>query len=163
MEEVLNRQLDDSLETLGKRAAELLAQLGSTDYADPAKGPSSDEIAPTIQRTLTLPVVASYRASLVPEFNVYAALGRADGELACTAGICDAVAYENNRPAAIFDWKSDVSPSVEVQRKYVSQLQDYLEMTCCAVGYIVYVSSQSVREVCLTTTLTSDETSQLAD
>jgi hypothetical protein len=147
LEEVLNRQVDDGLEMLRQRAAELLAQLGCPDHADPARGPSSAEIAATVRQTLDLPVVASHRAKLVPEVNVYGAAKQPDGELLCTAGICDAVAYWDGKPAAIFDWKSDVAPTVDVQRKHAAQLMDYLKLTNCPVGYLVYVTRQSVQEI----------------
>jgi CRISPR-associated exonuclease Cas4 len=132
---------------LRQRAAELLAQLGCPDHADAARGPSSAEIAATVRQTLDLPLVASHRAKLLPEVNVYGAAAQPDGDLLCTAGICDAVAYDNEKPAAIFDWKSDVSPALDVQRKHAAQLQEYLKLTNCPLGYVVYVTRNSVQEV----------------
>ena len=147
LEEVLNHELQDDVEALRQRAAELLAQLGANDHADPAKGPSSAEIANSVCKTLELPLVAKHRPKLVPEFNVYGAAAQSDGGLLCTAGICDAVAYGNAKAEAIFDWKSDVAPTIEVQRKHAAQLQHYLKLTDCPLGYVVYVTRQSVQEV----------------
>lgn len=155
MEEVLNRQIGDGLDALRERGSVLLSQMGGTDHADPAKGPSAAEIAQAVRQTLDLPVVASYRARLVPEFNVYGSETQPDGELCCTAGICDAVAYEDDKPEAIFDWKTDVSPSIDAQRKHAAQLQDYLRLTACPLGYVVYVSRQTVQEVRLTASATA--------
>lgn len=147
LEEVLNQQVLDDLAVLEQRATELLANLGAADHADPAKGPSSAEIAESVRLTLDLPEVASYRERLLPEFNVYGSVAQEDGSLFCTSGICDAIAYDGDKPAAIFDWKSDVSPTLDVQRKHLAQLQDYLRLTDCPVGYIVYVTKQIVRAV----------------
>jgi len=147
LEEVLNHELQDDVEALRHRAAELWTQLGSNDHADLAKGPSSTEIANSVRKTLELPLVAKHRPKLVPEFNVYGAAAQNDGCLLCTAGICDAVAYLDAKPAAIFDWKSDVAPTIEVQRKHAAQLHDYLKVTDCPLGYVVYVTRQSVQEV----------------
>ena len=55
LEEVLNHELQDDFEALRHRAAELLAQLGAYDHADPAKGSSSAEIASSVRKTLELP------------------------------------------------------------------------------------------------------------
>jgi len=147
LEEVLNHELQDDVEALRQRAAELLAQLGANDHADPAKGPSSEEIANSVRKTLELPLVAKHRSKLVPEFTVYGAAAQNDGGLLCTAGICDAVAYGDAKAAAILDWKSDVAPTIEVQRKHAAQLQNYLKLTNCPLGYVVYVTCQSVQEV----------------
>ena len=147
LEEALNHELQDDVEALRQRAAELLAQLGANDHADPAKGPSSEEIANSVRKTLELPLVAKHRSKLVPEFTVYGAAAQNDGGLLCTAGICDAVAYGDAKAAAILDWKSDVAPTIEVQRKHAAQLQNYLKLTNCPLGYVVYVTCQSVQEV----------------
>ena len=147
LEEVLNDELQDDVEALRERAAELLAQLGSNDHPDPAKGPSSEEIANSVRKTLELPLIAEHRSKLVPEFTVYGAVAPNNGGLLCAAGICDAVVYGDRKAAAIFDWKSDVAPTIQVQRKHAAQLQDYLKLTNCPLGYVVYVTRQSVQEV----------------
>jgi len=72
----------------------------------------------------------------MPEFNVYGVATQPDGELQCTAGICDAVAYENDKPAALVDWKSDVAPTIDVQQKHATQLRDYLKLTGCELELI---------------------------
>jgi exodeoxyribonuclease-5 len=154
-EEVLNDSSQDNVEALRHRAAELLGQLGVTDHADPARGPSAAEIATSVRKTLELPLVAKHRSQLVPEFNVYGAAAQNDGGLLCTAGICDAVAYDDTKPAAVFDWKSDVAPTIEVQRNHAGQLQEYLKLTGCPVGYVVYVTRQSVQEVRLPSAATA--------
>ena len=147
LEEVLNRELQDDFEALRHRAAELLAQLGAYDHADPAKGSSSAEIASSVRKTLELPLVAKHRPKLVPEFNVYGAAAQSDGSLHCAAGICDAVAYGNAKAEAAFDWKSDLAPTIEVQHKHAAQLLHYLKLADCPLGYVVYVTRQSVQEV----------------
>jgi len=146
-EEVLNHELQEDVDALRHRAAELLAQLGANDHADPAKGSSSVEIANAVRKTLELPLVAKHRPKLVPEFNVYGASAQSDGGLLSVAGICDAVARENGRTEAIFDWKSDVAPTIAVQQKHAAQLLDYLRPANCPLGYVVYVTRQSVQEV----------------
>ena len=147
LEEVLNHELQDDFEAMRHRAAELLAQLGAHDHADPAKGSSSAEIASSVRKTLELPLVAKYRPKLVPEFNVYGAAAQSDGSLLCAAGICDAVAYGNAKAEAAFDWKSDLAPTIEVQHKHAAQLLHYLKLADCPLGYVVYVTRQSVQEV----------------
>ena len=151
LEEVLNHELQDDVEVLRQRAVELLAQLGTNDHADPAKGPSSAEIANSVCKTLELPLVAKHRPKLVPEFNVYGAAAQSDGSLLCAAGICDAVAYGNAKAEAIFDWKSDVAPTIEVQHKHAAQLLHYLKLADCPLGYVIYATHQSVQEVRLPT------------
>jgi hypothetical protein len=147
LEEVLNHELQDDFEALRHRAAELLAQLGAYNHADPAKGSSSAEIASSVRKTLELPLVAKHRPKLVPEFNVYGAVEQNDGGLRCSAGICDAVAYGNAKAEAIFDWKSDIAPKIEVQHKHAAQLLDYLKLADCPLGYVIYVTHQSVQEI----------------
>jgi exodeoxyribonuclease-5 len=147
LEEVLNRQLSEDLDVLVRRAAELIAQLGSADHPDPANGPCSVEIANAVRLTLRLPAVAKWRADLIPEFDVYGALPEGANGWHCTAGICDAVAHKDGKGAVVFDWKSDVAPTMEVQSRHAAQLQDYLRLTGCPEGLIVYVTRQSVHEV----------------
>ena len=54
MEEIFLGETRDDEAGLRTRAAELLRQLGETDHADPSDGPSSQEIASTIVRTLSI-------------------------------------------------------------------------------------------------------------
>jgi exodeoxyribonuclease-5 len=75
------------------RATELLRQLGENDHPDPSEGPSSQEIASTIARTLRVPIVAQYRHVLQPEFGVFHLRSDKRNETVGRAGIVDAIAY----------------------------------------------------------------------
>ena len=84
----------DDETSMRTRAAELLRQLGENDHPDPSEGPSSQEIASTIGRTLQLPVVAQYRHVLQPEFGVFQLRAAERNETVGMAGIVDAIAYK---------------------------------------------------------------------
>ena len=93
MEEIFLGETRDDETVTKTRAAELLRQLGENDHPDPSEGPSSQEIASTISRTLQLPVVAQYRQMLQPEFGVFQLRSADRNETVGMAGIVDAIAY----------------------------------------------------------------------
>lgn len=147
MEEVLTGETAENAGALQGRAAELTAQLGLEDSPDPAVGPSSTEMAATIERTLQLPAIAELRPRLLPEFRVYA--GTIEHRVASlTAGIADAVAVdETGRIDVVVDWKSDVKPGNEQVELYRGQILDYVRATGAPRGLLVFVSSGRVEEV----------------
>ena len=120
---------------LRTRAAELLRQLGENDHPDPSEGPSSQEIASTIGRTLQLPVVAQYRQVLQPEFGVFQLRSAERNETVGMAGIVDAIAYNlEGAPELVFDWKSDVAPTPDTRQHHAAQVREYLDCTEAARG-----------------------------
>jgi ATP-dependent exoDNAse (exonuclease V) beta subunit len=148
MEEILlgGTRVDEVV--LQTRAAELLRYLGENNHPDPSKGPSSQEIASTIGRTLQLPIVAQYRQVLQPEFGVFQLRSTETNETVCTAGIVDAIAYNGEgAPELIFDWKSDVAPTPNTRQYHAAQVEEYLESTGTRRGVIVYMSTGEVSEV----------------
>src|ERR1017187_5453172 len=148
MEEIFLGETRDDDTDIQTRAAELLRQLGENDHPDPSEGPSSQEIASTIGRTLQLPVVAQYRQVLQPEFGVFQLRSTERNETVCTAGIVDAIAYNlQGAPELVFDWKSDVAPTPNVRQHYAAQVREYLESTGAGRGVIIYMSAGEVSEV----------------
>jgi exodeoxyribonuclease-5 len=148
MEEIFLGETQDDEAGLQTRAAELLRQAGENDHPDPSKGPSSQEIASTIGRTLQLPIVAQYRQVLQPEFGVFQLRSTERNETVCTAGIVDAIAYNLQRaPELVIDWKSDVAPTPNMRQHHAAQVREYLESTGSGRGVIIYMSAGEVSEV----------------
>jgi ATP-dependent exoDNAse (exonuclease V) beta subunit len=147
IEEVLNGETVEIHEILKARGRELLTQMGLVDAADPATGPSSDEMAGTVSRALLLPEIVQLRPRLVAELPVYAA--EVDGQnFTLTAGIADAVAMnEAGKIEAVVDWKSDVDPAAAQVEIYQDQVRDYLSATGAEFGLIVFLSSGRVERV----------------
>ena len=147
MEEMLTGEALGDAGPLQARAAELVAQLGIEDTQDASSGPSSTEMAATVERTLQLPEIAELRPRLVPEFRVYAsAIEGCTATL--TAGIVDAVAIdEKGHIDVIVDWKSDVNPGAEQVAMYRKQVRDYLQSTGAQIGLIVFLGSDRVVKV----------------
>jgi len=147
MEEVLTGETTEDETTLRARAAELLNQLGLTDKDDASSGPSSREMATTVNRTLLLPEITELRSRLSPEFCVYAGAVK-EQALILTAGIADAVAADKaGHIEVIVDWKSDVNPGQAETDQYRSQLGDYLAATGAQRGLIVFMTTGCVEEV----------------
>jgi ATP-dependent exoDNAse (exonuclease V) beta subunit len=147
MEEVLTGETSDGEAELKSRANVLLAQLGLEDHADPSAGPSSDELAATIKRTLELPEIVELRYGLVPEYWVYSG-AEADNLVSVTAGIADAVALDDaGQLKVVVDWKSDVAPTATVAEQYRGQVRDYLAATGAASGLVVYMTSGKVDRI----------------
>ena len=147
MEEVLTGETTEDVTALQARAAGLLTQMGVPDAENAAFGPSSAEMATTVQRTLQLPDVVALRPRLLPELWVYASV-LADQKLSLTAGIADAVATDaEGRVDAVIDWKSDVDPRPEQIQIYRAQVRDYLTATGAQLGLIVFLTSNQVERV----------------
>lgn len=148
MEEIFLGETQDDEAGLQARAAELLRQLGENDHPDPTDGPSSQEIAATIGRTLQLLIVAQYRQALQPEFGVFQLRSAGKNETVGMAGIVDAIAYNlEGAPELVFDWKSDVAPTPNTRQHHAAQVEEYLESTGARRGVIVYMSAGEVSEV----------------
>lgn len=147
MEEVLTGETTEDETTLRARAAELLDQLGLTDKDDASSGPSSSEMATTVNRTLQLPEITELRSRLSPEFCVYAGTVK-EQALILTAGIADAVSADKaDHIEVIVDWKSDVNPGQAETDQYRSQVGAYLAATGAQRGLIVFMTTGRVVEV----------------
>jgi exodeoxyribonuclease-5 len=148
MEEILLGDTRDDEAGLRKRAAELLRQLKENDHPNPTEGPSSQEIASTIGRTLQLRVVAQYCQVLQPEFGVFHLRSAERNETVGVAGIVDALAYNlQGAPELVFDWKSDVAPTPDARQHHASQVREYLDCTEATRGFVVYMTTGELREV----------------
>jgi exodeoxyribonuclease-5 len=148
MEEIFLGESQDDEAGLQTRAAELLRQLGENDHLDPSKGPSSQEIASAIGRTLQLPIVAQYRQVLQPEFGVFQLRSTERNETVCTAGIVDAIAFNlEGAPELVFDWKSDVAPTPDTRQQHAAQVREYLDCTKAARGLVVYMTTGEVHTI----------------
>jgi ATP-dependent exoDNAse (exonuclease V) beta subunit len=148
MEEILLIETGDDETGLRTRAAELLRQLGENDHADPSDGPSSQEIASTIVRTLQLPVVAQYRQVLQPESGVFQLRSAVKNEMVGMAGIVDAIVYNlEGAPELVFDWKSDVAPTLDMRQQHAAQVREYLNCTKAARGLVVYMTTGEVHTI----------------
>jgi exodeoxyribonuclease-5 len=144
IEEVLTGETPETPADLAARARSLIAAMGHAATDDPAKGLSSDEIAQSAIRALTLPQIVALRPGLLPEFPVYASTAM-DQEEEATAGIADAISFgADGAPNIVVDWKSDVSPTPEVLEHYRAQVRAYLDMTGASRGLIVLATSGMV-------------------
>lgn len=149
MEEILLEETEDDESDIRKRAAKLLRQLEERDCSDASKGPSSQEIASTIRRTLQLPLVTKYREILQPELGVFGLRTDENGKCTAVTGIVDAIAEEKNgKLEAIIDWKSDVAALPQTRRHHEAQVREYLSITGAVRGFVVYMTSGDVIEVC---------------
>ena len=129
MEEVLNGETDDSVDTLAARALELMAQLSISPSDHPSDGISPDELARTVVRTLSIPEIAGLRSRLIPEYAINGSRMDADREI-IVSGIADAIAYDNEgRIETVVDWKSDVAIDAERLNSYYGQLDVYRRQT----------------------------------
>jgi ATP-dependent exoDNAse (exonuclease V) beta subunit len=147
LEEVLTRETDENVPALQARGAELLAELGLLDTKDASRGFSSSEMASTVHSALQLPDVAALRPRLQPEFRVYAGV-QAGQKMSLTAGIADAVAFDNKgRVEAVVDWKSDVDPTPGQMEIYRAQVRDYLAATGAQLGLVVFLTSNLVERI----------------
>ena len=148
MEEIFLGEIPDDETSTQTRAAELLRQLGENDRPDPSEGPSSQEIASTIGRTLQLPVVAQYRQMLQPEFGVFQLRSVDRNETVGMAGMVDAIAYNlEGAPELVFDWKSDVAPTPDTRHHHAAQVREYLDCTKAARGFVVYMTTGEVQTI----------------
>jgi exodeoxyribonuclease-5 len=148
MEEIFVGETRDDDSGIQTRATELLRQLGENDHSDSSEGPSSQEIASTIARTLRVPIVAQYRHVLQPEFGVFHLRSDKRNETVGRAGIVDAIAYNlEGSPEVVFDWKSDVAPTPDARQHHAFQVREYLDCTDAARGFVVYMTTGELQEV----------------
>lgn len=147
MEEVFSGETPDDAQTLKARANTLIAQLGLQDHADASAGPSSEEIASTVQRTLQFPEISELRSRLQPEYWVYSGTETVR-TLSLTAGVADAIAWSAaGNIEVVVDWKSDVDPTPAVIEQYRAQVKDYLAATGADYGLIVFMTSGRIERV----------------
>ena len=134
-----------------------LALLASAAQATPltydAALKLAGQSAPSLQgkaldvRAAQSAAIAALRARLVPELPVYA-LEERDGEDHATAGIVDAMAYdESGRPEVVVDWKSDVAPTESAVEGYRGQVRRYMAATGAGIGLIVFATDGRVVSV----------------
>ena len=129
MEEVLNGETDDVIDTLVARALKLMAELSISPSDHAGDGISPDELARTVVRTLSIPEIARLKARLVPEYAINGSRMDAGREI-IVSGIADAIAYDNEgRIETIVDWKSDVAIDAEKLNSYYEQLDVYQRQT----------------------------------
>jgi len=147
IEEVLTGEMPESQDALQARAAELLAEIGAADSADPSKGSNSEELATTVFRGIRLPEIAALRPHLRPEIPIYGS--KIEGiSFELTSGIADALAIgPDGTIDAVVDWKSDVYPDATVVELYRGQVQDYLAATGAPRGFIVFLTSGRVEKI----------------
>jgi hypothetical protein len=146
-EEVLTGETADDPNALASRAVTLIRALGVRAAEDPADGLAATEIAGCVARTLRLPEVAAVRATLVPEFPVYAS-DEIEGVEHATVGVVDALGLRpDGAPALVIDWKSDVDPAQETIEQYRAQVRGYLDVTGVAEGLVVLVTPGQVLRV----------------
>ena len=132
---------------LQARAAELLAEMGGADNADPAKGCNSAELATSVLRGIRLPEIVALRPHLRPEIPIYGS--KVEGiSFELTSGIADALAIgPDGTIDAVVDWKSDVDPDATVVELYRGQVRDYLAATGAPKGFIVFLTSGRVEKI----------------
>jgi ATP-dependent exoDNAse (exonuclease V) beta subunit len=135
MEEFLTGELSEAEASVIARASDLLQQLISGEPDVAGVLPEPRELAATALSTLRLPEVAALRPKLIPEVAIWAVT---EGTL--LAGRADAAAWENNVPAVVLDWKSDVRPTPEDRAQYRGQLQEYMAAVGAPRGAVVYMS-----------------------
>jgi hypothetical protein len=146
-EEVLTGETADNVPDLTERALTLISSIGKPAVIDPAKGLSPGEIARCVTRAFALPEIAELRASLVPEFPVYAS-EMVDGTEQVITGVADAIGLDRDgRSHIVIDWKSDVDPALETLDHYRSQVRNYLKATGIGRGLVVLVTSGTILQV----------------
>jgi PD-(D/E)XK nuclease superfamily len=144
MEEVLNGETDDSVDTLAARALELMAQLAISPSDQPNDGISPDELARTVVGTLSIPEIAGLRPRLIPEYTINGGRMDADREI-IVSGIADAIAYDNEgRVETVVDWKSDVAIDAERLNSYYGQLDVYRRQTSARNALLVLMTTGKI-------------------
>ena len=141
MEEVLNGETEDSVDTLAARALELMAQLSISPSDYPSDGISPDELAQTVVRTLSIPEIARLRPRLIPEYAINGGGIDADREI-IVSGIADAITYDNEgRIETVVDWKSDVAIDANRLNSHCVQLDVYRRHTGARNAWLVLMTS----------------------
>ncbi len=148
MEEVLNGTLQEDARKVAERAGTLICQLGSTPSNDPAKGPSAEEMAETILKTLSLPIVRDNRQRLLTEVSLHGVDEEAPGILKLVSGVADAIATgEAGSVDLAIEWKSDVEITAGASKEHRAQLRQYMKATGCPLGAVVYMTLGQVDEI----------------
>jgi PD-(D/E)XK nuclease superfamily len=144
MEEVLNGETDDSVDTLAARALELMAQLSVSPSDHPSAGISPDELARTVVRTLSIPEISGLRPRLIPEYAINGSRMDADREI-IVSGIADAIACDDGgRIETVVDWKSDVALDAERLNSYYGQLDVYRHQTGARNALLVLMTAGTI-------------------
>ena len=147
MEEVLTGETEDEAAPVQARAAELIIQQELQDSPDVSHRISSAGMAGMVIRALKRPEIAALRPRLIPEYWVYGSdvNGR---ELAITAGIADAVAFDDRGGIdVVVDWKSDASLRKRQVQSYREQVRLYLKATGATTGHIVFLGLDHIETV----------------
>ncbi len=148
MEEILNGALQEDVCKLAERAKTLTLQLGSVPSEDAKKGPCPQEMAETVLRTLSLPVIRDNRLRLISEVNVHGLDEQRPGNLKLVSGVTDAVAMnEDGRVDLVVDWKSDVELTSAASKEHRAQMRQYMKATGCPFGVVIYMTLGQVDEV----------------
>jgi hypothetical protein len=111
---------------------------------------SSDELAGTVMRALSLPEIVALRPNLLPELPVYTST-ESDGHEQATYGIADAIALgPDGKPHTVVDWKSDINPTPEIIEHYRSQVRAYViadNRTALNAGWDVEILKQDFEAI----------------
>jgi exodeoxyribonuclease-5 len=148
MDEILNGIIEEDGKWLAQRAGTLIAQLGSVPSDDPGKGPCPQEMADTILKTLSLPIVRDNRARLLPEISIHCVDEQKPDCLKLVSGVADAVALDDaGRVDLVIDWKSDIELIPAATKEHRAQLNQYMKATNCRMGAVVYMTLGHVDEL----------------
>jgi exodeoxyribonuclease-5 len=148
MEEILNGMLVEDSGSVSARADELIRQLGGNPSRLPEEGPCPQEMATTILKTISLPLVKEFRTRLKAEIPLFSS-GNPEGKrLNLISGVADALAFRDDSAIElIVDWKSDVDIDSARRVAHIRQMQQYLKAANCSRGAIVYMTAGVVHEV----------------
>jgi CRISPR-associated exonuclease Cas4 len=140
MEELVNGELEESLESATSRAEQLRDQLFSvSSFTAPV---DATELASTALNTLQLPDIEPFRSRLMAEVPIHAIAPAGPDHL--IAGRADAIAEADDGSMVVFDWKSDIAPKEADCSAYRQQLAQYLHATGAQRGAVVYMTSGRV-------------------
>ncbi len=144
MEEVLNGETIGDTGALIERASELLVQLSLPAPEIANQGISSQELAQTVARTLSIPEIAMLRPRLIPEHTVYQSY-MDEGAEVVVSGVADAVAYDaEGRVEVVIDWKSDVGIDSTRLNSYRGQIEAYKRHTGAKSALLVLMTPGKV-------------------
>ena len=147
IEEVLTGETAENKTDLADRARELTLSLDLKMAQDPSEGLVSGELADSVIRALSLPEISVLRPALRAELPLHYSRQTDEGE-EVTSGIADAIAFSpEGKPEAVVDWKSDVNPKPNDEKKHRAQVKQYLKMSGIKHGLVVYATSGRVLSV----------------
>jgi ATP-dependent exoDNAse (exonuclease V) beta subunit len=133
MEELILGQVLPELDALIGRAAALTIEAPD----DGAAMPLAEQLAATALRVFSHDALASFRGQLMAEVSLYGA--RSATEL--VSARADAVAIDDGRAVAAFDWKSNINPTDAQRREHKAQLAQYLQLIHAPRGAVVYMTT----------------------